>query len=108
LIDRRLAEVLNRLMALCRAALTIALRFTTSDAQRTALITNYAHSLVNIIGQLLRDHLMVAPASDRPIAQRNRMMAQIRNMFIVYLYWTFLCRMCIELQIVQREGCQQV
>ena len=42
LIDRRLAEVYNRAMALFRSALTIALRFTTSDTERPSCITNCA------------------------------------------------------------------
>jgi len=58
----------NRLMALYRLALTITLRFTTSDAERTSWIMNCAHVLVLVdaICRLLRDGSMVAQTTDRP------------------------------------------
>ena len=96
LIGRRLAEVSNRLIALFRAALTIALRFTTWDTEHTSWITNCAHVLVNAIGWFLRDRLMVAPTSDRPTAQRNRMMAEIRRLCLTCILPICIGRFCLE------------
>jgi len=89
LIDRRTAVMHNPLMALFRAALTITLHFTISDAERIFII-NWALVLVNTIGRLLRD---------RPTAQRDpptahdkmfSVLAEQYSKHVMLLRWFFL------------------